>query len=122
MSRGPRNAQTQTARLIAGHHRAYENPIRVKKGQPFEVTDRIDLWQGHRWVWAHDANGREGWVPDTLPDRSQTPPIARYDYSARELDCAQGVQVAVLYISHGWAWCEMDSGDLGWLPLDKLAM
>ncbi|MEM7177989.1 MAG: SH3 domain-containing protein [Pseudomonadota bacterium] len=122
MSRGPSNAQGQTARLIADHQRSYENPIQVKTGQPFELTDRIDIWQGYRWIWARDDSGREGWVPDALPDRSQTPATARYDYSARELDCAQGAQVTVRHISHGWAWCEMDGGDLGWLPLDKLAL
>ena len=85
------------------------------------MSGREDVWEGHRWLWARAVDGREGWVPDSLPRPGGAGSVAAWDYAAVELTCAAGEGVTLLRQTHGWAWCRRDDGGEGWLPLRCLA-
>ncbi|MGP1397124.1 MAG: SH3 domain-containing protein [Inquilinaceae bacterium] len=108
-------------RVSRRHASLYPDPIRVEEGEAFRLTDRSELWDGHRWLWAVAEDGREGWVPDDLPARRPDATVAAYAYSARELDVEPEQSVQVTRTSHGWAWCVDDRGNAGWVPLSALA-
>jgi len=107
--------------LSEGHKASYNDPIAVARGAALVITGREDIWDGHRWLWARAPDGREGWVPDSLPAETSAGTLAAYDYNAIELSCVAGERVEVLRQSHGWAWCRKDDGSEGWLPRRLLA-
>jgi hypothetical protein len=107
---------------LTGEHRArYGDPLAVSQGEPLTLTGREDIWEGHRWLWAVAPDGREGWVPDSLPLETPDGPRAARGYDAIELDCTSGEIVTLLRKSHGWAWCRKADGREGWLPLRLIA-
>ena len=105
---------TQSRIVAEAHEATYADPIRVRRGEILTLTGREEEWDGHRWVWAI-AGGREGWVPDDLPDEA-SPPRAARDYSAVELTVRPGERLIAIRATHGWAWCLNDDGDEGWVP------
>lgn len=107
--------------MIAPHRASYADPIAVRQGQALHVTERVEVWDGHTWVWASADDGRSGWVPDTLIQRDGASAVARYDYSAIELSCADGARLEVGIATHGWAWCTDAHGQNGWVPQRNLA-
>lgn len=108
-------------RVISSHEASYEDPIGILRGDELELSGRSDIWDGHIWLWAVAKDGRSGWIPDTLPDRTTTTIKARRDYDAAELTCTQSEDLLVREESHGWAWCENGAGQRGWVPLRNLA-
>lgn len=108
-------------RVISSHEASYEDPIRIRRGDELELSGRSDTWDGHIWLWAVAQDGRSGWVPDTLPDRTAAGVTARRDYDAAELTCARSEVLLVHEESHGWGWCENEVGQCGWVPLQNLA-
>ena len=112
---------TETRRLREDHEASYPDPIRLAKGAPLALTGREDIWDGHRFLWAVAADGREGWVPEGLIARSGEGLTVTRDYSAVELTCTAGETVELLWQTHGWAWCRTAEGEEGWLPLRILS-
>ncbi|MFQ6549836.1 SH3 domain-containing protein [Aestuariibius sp. 2305UL40-4] len=92
---------------------SYPDPISITAGARLDLTGKTDDWGGHIWLWAIAPDGREGWVPDTLPDDEGR---ARRDYSARELTCTEGDILLALDRTHGWTLCRSTSGAEGWVP------
>jgi len=45
-------------------------PISVAKGARLHLSGRVDLRQGHRWLWAANDAGAEGWVPLSCLDEA----------------------------------------------------
>lgn len=107
--------------VIERHQRSYPDPITLREGAAFSLSGREEIWDGHKWLWARSADGREGWVPDDLVVRSKNRLVAAYDYSAVELSAAPGEYVDAGRETHGWVWCCNDDGELGWLPARVLA-
>lgn len=107
--------------VMKGHQASYQDPIRVKQGDAVSLTGREDVWDGHRWLWAVAADGREGWIPDDLIVEDGEPPRAARDYSAVELTCRAGESVEVRYETHGWGWCRNSAGREGWVPMANLS-
>jgi SH3-like domain-containing protein len=103
--------------VITPHTASYADPIVVTQGQPLILSGRVDVWDGHRWLWATAADGREGWVPDSLIAGLEARPVADRDYSAMELTCAPGERLERLAETHGWVWCRNASGEKGLVPL-----
>lgn len=99
---------------------SYADPIRVLAGDILELSGREENWDGHVWLWAGCACGREGWIPDDLPIRLGKTVVAGADYSAVELTCQEGQIVRGLCQSHGWALCVSPEGVTGWVPLNHL--
>lgn len=103
------------------HEPFYADPIRLEAGEALTLSGTAERWDGHLWLWAKAPDGREGWIPDDLVDRSASTPIARTAYSAVELSCDVGERLVVTERRHGWAWCRNAGGDEGWVPLRNLA-
>lgn len=108
-------------KVRVGHEASYADPIEVAKGDRLTLSGDEDLWDGHRWIWAAAAGGKEGWVPDDLIVDLGDGPIAARDYSAIELTCESGEAVEVIHETHGWAWCRRHDGREGWVPLSCLS-
>lgn len=108
---------TRDLRFCSGHSASYADPIRVDVGQSVLLTEREEIWDRHRWVWA-EADGRSGWVPDDLVIDDRT---AGRAYSAVELDVVPETVLDVIHQSHGWAWCRNAVGSSGWVPLRTLS-
>ncbi|MGR3321513.1 MAG: SH3 domain-containing protein [Pseudooceanicola sp.] len=102
--------------------RSYPDPIAIEAGARIALTGREDVWDGHRWLWARDAEGREGWVPDSMirsdPDGLTE---AAQDYSAMELTCHAGEVLEVVEATHGWCLCRDPKGQMGWVPSRNLS-
>ena len=106
--------------VVDNHTSIFPDPIKVGKGERLLLSGRSDYWDGHQWLWAKAADGREGWVPDDLPVKRKGSPFAAYPYSATELNVKKGDRLKVLEQSHGWAWCVNTSASEGWVPLNVL--
>jgi len=102
-------------RVIAtdGWQASYADPVRVRAGAPLTLSGREDIWDGHRWLWARAADGRAGWVPDTLVSPEGRAVRA---YSAMELSCVAGEEMEALEDIHGWTLCRNGAGAEGWVP------
>ncbi|OWU85643.1 hypothetical protein ATO6_01555 [Oceanicola sp. 22II-s10i] len=98
---------------------SYPDPVSVASGDPLTLSGRSDDWEGHRWLWARDPQGREGWVPDSLVSSDG---LANFDYSAMELSCFPGDGLQVLDRTHGWTLCRNARGQTGWVPDSHLIL
>lgn len=108
-------------RTIEEHFAVYADPICVKAGDRLTLTGKTDEWDGHIWLWAVGADGKAGWVPDSIVENRTERFQASRDYSAIELDCAKDEIVNVIEEIHGWAWCRSSMGKEGWVPLRILS-
>lgn len=111
----------QPLTVIADHDASYEDPIAFGAGDVVTLSGQTDLWDGHRWLWARAADGREGWIPDDIAEIRDGEAIALKDYDAKELTCRAGEALTGLKSTHGWTWCRNAAGDCGWVPARKLA-
>jgi hypothetical protein len=102
--------------VLRGHDASYDDPIVLRAGGKVTLSGRTETWDGHRWLWAITTDGREGWIPDTLPGLRHGETVALADYSAVELTCAEGDTLSGIRSTHGWTWCVNDRGDAGWVP------
>lgn len=96
---------------------SYEDPIVLAAGERLTLTGERDVWDGFTWLWAVSEQGKEGWLPDDLPQEAGNGFVASEAYSAVELDCPAGAELELLREKHGWAWCRNDRGREGWVPL-----
>ena len=99
----------------------YDDPIRVAAGEAVALDGRRDEWDGHVWLWARAADGREGWLPETLLLGSDGGWRANAAFDARELTCRAGDALTRLAATHGWALCRAADGRQGWVPQRNLA-
>lgn len=106
----------QPLTAIADHDASYEDPIAFAAGDVVALSGRTELWDGHRWLWARAADGREGWVPDGIVEIGDGQAVALEDYDAKELTCRVGEILTGLSSTHGWTWCRNAAGDCGWVP------
>lgn len=79
---------------------------------------RDDEYPG--WIWATAPDGRSGWVPEHFLTIEGDRGRSLRDYSAVELDVAEGSLVTVLEELLGWALVE-NGGRRGWVPLTHLS-
>ncbi len=109
-------------RLVEKSHVAsYVDPITIDAGEQLNLTGRRDEWDGHVWLWAVAADGREGWIPDTLPEVKDGHRVASYTYSTAELTVYAGDVIDTLRETHGWVWGANDKSEQGWVPINVLA-
>ena len=99
----------------------YSDPIQVANGETIELDGRVDVWDGHTWLWAKNLEGKEGWIPDCIVS-NEAPFKATESYSAMELTCRKGQSLKALRVLHGWAWCSDENGKNGWVPERNLHM
>ncbi len=106
-------------RVVRDWTAAYSEPFRIAAGGMLTLSGRCDRWDGHVWLWAADADGREGWIPDDLPNPDTR--RARRDFDAAELTCRAGDVLADMARTHGWVRCRAEDGREGWVPRRNLA-
>jgi len=94
--------------------RAYENPIRMKKGDRLKIGSRDPENPG--WIWAEHADGRSGWVPEEYISELNGEVLANRDYNALELSIKTGDKLKVLLSESGWVLCTNSWGEKGWVP------
>ncbi len=105
--------------VISGHERHYADPIRLEKGEAFELSGRSVAWEGNEkqiWHWAICGNGREGWVAQDFPEMRDGQAFAPCDYDSIELTVVPGEYLHVLNETHGWTHCKNVRGEVGWVP------
>ncbi len=108
-------------RVIADWQASYENPFAVKKGDEFWLSGKSEDWDGHIWLWAKDARGREGWVPDNLAGHHSEKTYAKFDFSALELTCIRNEELQIMDETHGWILCRNNDGQQGWVPAGNVS-
>ena len=98
----------------------YPDPIKVDAGARVIVERRDDRFT--HWLWCRAADGREGWVPETILTSTEPgPAFVTEAYDATELPVQAGTTVDVLKEFDGFAWIRLDDGRLGWVPSKVLS-
>lgn len=98
----------------------YPDPIVLKKGDRLMAIGKRDNWDGHIWIWATAATGKEGWIPGDIILQKDESIVALRDYSANELSCQAGDTLIIKKQDHGWGWCQAENGAEGWVPLRNM--
>ena len=108
-------------RVIESWTATYADPIRIEAGQQLSLSGETYDWDGNLWLWAKSAaDGKEGWIPDDLPEERDGKVVSRETFSAIELTCVAGETVEGDVARHGWVWCKAEDGRLGWVPAKHL--
>lgn len=111
---------TDPVRIIRDYTCAYPDPIRLSAGDCLVPGDRPSEWPG--WVWGAGPDGKAGWVPEAILERSGDRIVAGENYDATELSVRVGDMVIVSRRLSGWAWCQFADGRAGWVPEKCLAV
>lgn len=105
--------------VIKEHIRSYDEPLCLKAGEVVNVGPRDIHWP--LWLWCTNTLGVGGWVPEQLLD-GVTGSRARVsrEYRSIELTVGRGELLEGIELLEGWVWCQNDSEDEGWVPLENL--
>jgi uncharacterized protein YgiM (DUF1202 family) len=101
-------------RVVREYVAQYPDPITVRAGDHVIVGADDPEFPG--WWWCTGSDGRAGWVPEQLLQRTGTDVVMRQDYTARELSVQAGVEVVLHHAVNGWAWVSSSDGRAGWIP------
>ncbi len=107
-------------RVIKAYQAAYPDPLIVKSGEKLIIGEKESEWPG--WVWCTNARGKSGWVPKEYLESYGGFERARCDYDATELTVVAGERLSIHKIESGWAWCENEYHQSGWVPLEGIKM
>ncbi len=90
------------------------HPIRLKPGSAVTVGPADQAWPG--WVWASDAEGNDGYVPEEiLRDDGDGRFSALEAFDPSVLTIRRGDRIESLRQIHGWHWCRNEGGFEGWV-------
>lgn len=90
------------------------DPIHLKPGDEVSVGPADCAWPG--WVWAANAAGHDGYVPEEILQ-----PLGDGRFTAAEtfdptvLTIRRGDPLISLRQIHGWHWCRNERGEEGWV-------
>jgi hypothetical protein len=97
------------------HKTSFPNPIEFRPGDPLIVGKIDEEYPG--WIWVTIPSGLQGWAPESLIRYdTETSGVALEEYTARELDTAEGERVRCSRELAGWLWVENEEGRKGWIP------
>ncbi len=110
--------------VIKEHKSNYPNPITVKKGTELKIGEKYtgpEGWENWIYCWVPE-HGTEGWVPGQfISIESAEQGVILQDYTAKELNIAEGELVDGTKELNGWIWCmKVSDGEEGWLPKENL--
>lgn len=89
-------------------------PIRLATGDEVTVGEPDRAWPG--WVWATDAEGHSGYVPEEFLSRDEENRLVMNEaYDPTVLTVARGDRLTSLRQIHGWHWCQREDGTTGWV-------
>ncbi|MFW5709480.1 MAG: SH3 domain-containing protein [Chloroflexota bacterium] len=102
--------------VIKAHQRSYDDPIALEMGEIVEITKQ-ELWDDqYLWLWCVAANGKSGWVPESILTIEGARGSAQRAYNALELTVEPGALLIVHEWIGGWYWVENGQGECGWIP------
>jgi SH3-like domain-containing protein len=107
--------------VVRAYHARYAEPISVTRGEEVRVEREDDEYRG--WWWCVAANGRAGWVPAGLFERTPAPGETgrlRAAYTSQELSVEEGTPVRVVEARARWVFAQTFDGRAGWLPASHL--
>ena len=90
------------------------DPLRLAPGDEVTAGPADRAWPG--WIWAADAKGNDGYLPEEILD-----PLGDDRFRAKEafdptvLTIRRGDPLESLRQIHGWHWCRNEQGDEGWV-------
>ncbi|MFG2100998.1 SH3 domain-containing protein [Micromonospora echinaurantiaca] len=110
----------QRVRLVQDHRAPDRPALRVKIGDVVTLgKNDEETWPA--FIWAVDAAGVGGWVPERYFRRLDEAGAAEvvHDYDTTELSADEGsvVEVVDVDVDSGWLWCRADDGAVGWVPI-----
>jgi len=106
------------ALVIRNYRAQYPDPLVLAKGDKIVLGERDSEYPA--FIWATNRQGKSGWVPVNVLDRSIDEAYALQAYSACELDADLGEVVDLVYETGGWWWAQNKLGKCGWLPASAL--
>lgn len=90
------------------------DPIRLEPGDEVRAGPADRAWPG--LVWATDANGNDGYVPEEILKPSDDGHlIALEAFDPTVLTIRRGDALESLRQIHGWHWCRNGHGGEGWV-------
>jgi SH3-like domain-containing protein len=108
--------------VTQAYQRVYESPITLKANESVRITKR-DLWnddERYVWIWCINADGKEGWVPESFIKRDGDEGTAIQEYNAIELSVEEGETVTIREEVNGWYWVTDSDGNAGWVPITHI--
>ena len=88
--------------------------IHLTAGQEVTSGPADKTWPG--WIWASDANGRNGYVPaEILEPLGEDRWAAMEDFDPTVLKISRGDKITSIKQIHGWHWCQNEAEEEGWV-------
>lgn len=109
--------------VVREHVSEFPDPICFSKGDSLKIREKyVGPEDWNDWYYCVAGNQKEGWVPEQVIDwQDQASGIALEDYTARELDVAEGDILSGQRVLNGWQWCQKENAaEAGWVPLANL--
>jgi hypothetical protein len=90
------------------------DPLYLNPGDEVRVGLADHAWPG--WVWASDAAGNDGYVPEEiLRPLGEGRFAALFSFDPAVLRIRRGDHLESLRQIHGWHWCRNEQGNEGWV-------
>lgn len=90
------------------------DPIRLQPGDEIHAGAADRTWPG--WVWATDAKGNDGYVPEKILKSLGDGKFQALDaFDPTVLTIRRGDHLESLRQIDGWHWCRNESGTEGWV-------
>ena len=105
-------------RVVKSHRRTYPDPLIVKEGDEVTIVERDEDYPG--WIWCTDSNEKSGWVPEAFMQIGGETATMKRDYTALELNAAEGEPLNILEEESGWVFCKNREGEKGWVPSENV--
>ena len=98
----------------------FSDPLKVKKGEILELTDKKSEWSG--WIWCINKEGKRGWVPENYISISKNTCMMLCDYDATELTAKNNNKLVIIKEVSEWYWCKNEKGVHGWIPKENVKL
>ena len=105
-------------RVIAEHKSTFPNPLIAAIGDSVNVGRRDDEYPG--WFWCTDSKGISAWVPESYLQIEGARGKFVMDYNSFELSIGADEMLEIIEETGGWCWCIRETGEMGWLPAEKV--
>jgi len=112
------NPKEITAVVIKSHTSDFPNPLKLKKGDRLEVSDKKTNFVG--WIWCSASDGNSGWIPENFTEKDENGCRMAVDYDATEMTVSVGENLTVLSEESDWVWCLNSKNQKGWVPLENV--
>lgn len=90
------------------------DPLHLQPGDRIEAGPADKTWPG--WVWAKDAQGHDGYVPEEILKSLGDGMFEVMDaFDPAVLTIRRGDRLESLRQIHGWHWCRNETGAEGWV-------